>query len=68
MDKETKRVVKSACKRGWELTHNKGHHFLIHPTGRKVTVSASPSCIHAYKNVERDLLKIEKEFPIRVAS
>lgn len=60
MDKETKRIVKQAIKRGWKFNSGRVHHILIHPSGRKVAFSVSPSCPHAYKNFERDVNRVER--------
>ncbi len=62
MDKDTKQVVKSACQRGWSLTHGGKHHILLHKSGRKVIVSKSPSCVHAAKNVAKDIQAIEDNY------
>lgn len=63
MDKDTKRVVRAAVQRGWKLLDNSKHHVLRHPSGRKVTFSMSPSCSHAYKHVQRDIDRVEREAP-----
>lgn len=62
MDKETKRVVRAACARGWTLAPNNKHHVLLHHSGRKVTFSMSPSDGHASKQVQRDIERIEREY------
>lgn len=62
MHKEIKLVVKAAQQRGWKLiTGLGGHHMLRHPSGRKLTVSVSPSDRNAYKVLERAIKRVEKE-------
>lgn len=63
MDKETKKVVKAACARGWTLQQGGRHPVLLHPpSGRKVVMSASPSCPHAAKNTQKDVERVERDY------
>lgn len=59
MDKDTKKIVQAALRRGWTFKNGRKHDFLIHPSGRKITVSKSPSDCMAYRVVERDIARIE---------
>lgn len=63
MDKETKRVVKAACCRGWVLVTGKKHPALVHTaSGLSVTLSASPSTPNAALYARKWVEKIEKEY------
>lgn len=61
MDKELKKVVKAARARGWRQGPDGKHHTLLHPSGRKISVSMSPSDKNAYKYLERTILRVERE-------
>lgn len=61
MEKEIKRIVRAALRRGWTLTQGGKHNILIHPSGRKVPISMSPSCPHASKHVRADIERVERE-------
>lgn len=63
MDKETKKVVKAACARGWTLLTGNKHPILVHsPSGRKVAMSSSPSCPHAAKNTQKEVERVERDY------
>lgn len=59
MYKDTKKIVQAALRRGWTFKNGRKHAFLIHPSGRKITVSKSPSDCMAYRNILRDIARIE---------
>lgn len=61
MSKEIKKIVRQAERRGWAFENGRVHDKLVHPTGRKVSVSKSPSDRMAPRNVQRDIDRIEKE-------
>lgn len=61
MDKEMKKVVRAALKRGWLLEQGRRHYTLVHPYGRKVAFSCSPSDGNAYRGLERDIFRVEDE-------
>jgi hypothetical protein len=63
MDKDTKKVVKAACERGWTLLGGNKHPILQHIlSGRKVAVPSSPSCPHSSKNTQKDIERVEREY------
>ena len=58
---EIKKIIRATERRGWRHEMGGRHHKLIHPSGAVVAISVSPSCIHAAKNIIRDINKILKE-------
>lgn len=61
MDKELRKVVKAAEKRGWKLVSGGKHYKLVHSSGRKMAMSISPSDRCAHRQVERQLARVERE-------
>lgn len=62
MYKEIRKIVKTAIKRGWRQLPNGKHHVLQHvASGRKLSVSMSPSDGNAYRQLERAIRRVEKE-------
>lgn len=61
MKKQFKPIVKAAQERGWVLTKGGKHDHLVHPSGRKVTVSLSPSDRNAEHVLARAIARVEKE-------
>jgi hypothetical protein len=62
MNKELKRIVKDAKNRGWIVEgRSSGHTQFKLPGGGIVVGSKSPSCPHAYKNLENDLRREENK-------
>jgi len=57
-DKEVNRVVAEALHRGWTLDNCKRYRKL-RLGNRFVLVASSPSCPHSFKNLQRDIDKIE---------
>lgn len=67
MDKEIKKVVKAARATGWRLGPDSKHHVLIHePTGRKLSVSMSPSDRNAHRTLERAIARVNREIAERM--
>jgi predicted RNA binding protein YcfA (HicA-like mRNA interferase family) len=61
MKKEFKPIIKAAQQRGWTLGPNGKHHVLIHPSGRRMAFSMSPSDRNAHLVLQRMITRIEKE-------
>lgn len=61
MYKELRKVVKAAEKRGWVLGPGGKHHKLTHSSGRKISVSMSPSDKNAHLSLEREIKRVERE-------
>lgn len=57
-DKELKKLVKQLLREGWTLETSRKHTKLRSPKGHLVSMSSSPSCPYAFKNVARDVQKI----------
>lgn len=54
-NKDLKKLLQSATGRGWTFWKNGRHIRGAHTTGRKVSMSISPSDWRALKNIEQDL-------------
>ena len=57
-DKELKKLVKQLLREGWTLETSRKHTKLRSPKGHLVSMSTSPSCPYAFKNVAKDVQKI----------
>ena len=57
-DKELKKLVKQLIRDGWTLETSRKHTKLRSPKGHLVSMSSSPSCPYAFKNVAKDVQKI----------
>ena len=54
MPKELKKLMK---RNDLKLIRQKGHAIWKHKSGALITTSISPSCIHAIKNIKKDIKK-----------
>lgn len=57
-DKELKKLVKQLLRDSWTLETSRKHTKLRSPKGHLVSMSSSPSCPYAFKNVAKDVQKI----------
>lgn len=57
-DKELKKLVKQLIRDGWTLETSRKHTKLRSPKAHLVSMSSSPSCPYAFKNVAKDVQKI----------
>ena len=61
MNKEMKKLVRAAVKRGWNLEQGRRHYTLVHSSGRKGMFSCTPSDGNAHRALERDIFRAEDE-------
>lgn len=58
-NKEVNHLINAKAKEGWKILT--GRKVKIgHPKGGFITISLSPSCPHAYKNVLKDIQNLER--------
>lgn len=58
-DKDIKKAVKEALKRGWTLESGKKHGRMRSPCGlHTILINGSPSDCHALENFKNDIAKI----------
>lgn len=62
MHKDTKKFVKAAVARGWQLIAGTKHPALLHPSGRKVVMASTPSCPRSVQNFMKDVERVEREY------
>lgn len=58
---DVKRLLKDLVRRGWTVEQGRKHYKCYHPAGGFITVSLTPSCHHALRNIEGDINRLEKE-------
>lgn len=61
MKKQFKPIIKAAQDRGWKLETGGRHNALVHPSGRKLGVSLSPSDRNAHRVLQRAIDRVERE-------
>lgn len=61
MQREVKQFLKPYIKEGWIASENGKHYKLTAPTGKVVTISATPSCPYYLKHALKDIEKIKRE-------
>ena len=58
--KDIKKLVKELRRAGWEVLHGGRTHWkAYHPKGGMVTMSATPSCHHALRNIMGDINRLK---------
>lgn len=60
-DKNMNKVVRQLLREGWRVVSHNKHLKLRSPKGSRLIVSASPSCIHAYKNIAKAAMLIKEK-------
>lgn len=58
-DKELNKILDELVTEGWAIERGKKHFKARHPHGGMVTISISPSCHHAYKNIQKDVKRLK---------
>jgi predicted RNA binding protein YcfA (HicA-like mRNA interferase family) len=60
MTKEIRKLIRELSSRGWVYEHRKsGHLRFIHPSGRYVTTSLTPSDWRAMLKIRQDIRRVE---------
>ncbi len=55
-NKELRKILKKAEKRGWVFTESQGSHIKgKHTTGKTTTISKSPSDFRVFMNIQKHL-------------
>ena len=58
MSADITQLIRRAERAGLTYQHGRKHARIVDPkSGRFVSVSSTPSCPHAFKNIQRDLRK-----------
>lgn len=58
-NKDSNKFIKQLLSEGWQYVSGNGGHIKIRsPKGHLVSMSNSPSCPHAHKNMVRDVKRI----------
>jgi hypothetical protein len=64
--RQIKDLIDSKLREGWTLEQGK-HYKLVHPSGHRfVLISRTPSDVHAYKNVAKDIEKVERLYRVDI--
>lgn len=62
MKTDVRKFLKKLKREGWEHTvAGSGHIRITHPSGRYITMSASPSCPFWQRHVEGDIRRLQRE-------
>ncbi len=59
-NKDVNKIISDKVREGWTVQIGK-HIKLYHPDGGFVSISKSPSCHWALKNIKGDIARLEKE-------
>lgn len=57
---EINKYVKQKLREGWREEYGGKHRKIYHPKGGFVSMSISPSCQYALRNIKKDVERLEK--------